>query len=213
MDWLSNPKAKLIRREKVVRIPLLDGKDKLCNAPVLALLDGLEDFVLYCDASMIGLGCVLMQRGAVVFALKIWRHNLYGTKSVIYTDHKSLQHIFSQKELNMRQLRWIELFSDYDCEIRYHPSKENVVVDALSGKEKVKPKSTLEDMLRAYVIDFGGSWDVYLPLVEFSYNNSYHSSVRCAPFEALYGRKCHSSIMWTEVCRESFKTRLCLELI
>ncbi|GKB25108.1 putative reverse transcriptase domain-containing protein [Tanacetum coccineum] len=106
-------------------------KDKLCNAPVLALPDGPEDFVVYCDASGIGLGCVLMQRGkviayasrqlkiheknytthdlelgAVVFALKIWRHYLYGTKSVIYTDHKSLQHIFSQKELNMRQRRW-----------------------------------------------------------------------------------------------------------
>ncbi|GKB58644.1 putative reverse transcriptase domain-containing protein [Tanacetum coccineum] len=67
-----------------------------------------------------------LELGAVVFALKIWRHYLYGTKSVIYTDHKSLQHIFSQKELNMRQRRWIELFSDYDCEIRYHPGKANV---------------------------------------------------------------------------------------
>ncbi|GKB39076.1 putative reverse transcriptase domain-containing protein, partial [Tanacetum coccineum] len=140
-------------------------KDKLCNAPVLALPDGSEDFVVYCDASGIGLGCVLMQRGkviayasrqlkihennytthdlelgAIVFALKIWRHYLYGIKSVIYTDHKSLQHIFSQKELNIRQCRWIELFSDYDCEIRYHPGKANVVADALSRKERVKPK-------------------------------------------------------------------------
>ncbi|GJW49974.1 putative reverse transcriptase domain-containing protein [Tanacetum coccineum] len=81
-----------------------------------------------------------LELGAVVFALKIWRHYLYGTKSVIYTDHKSLQHIFSQKELNMRQRRWIELFSDYDCEIRYHPGKANVVADALSRKERVKPK-------------------------------------------------------------------------
>ncbi|GKA59694.1 putative reverse transcriptase domain-containing protein, partial [Tanacetum coccineum] len=380
-------------------------KDKLCNAPVLALPDGPEDFVVYCDASRIRLGCVLMQRGkviayasrqlkiykenytthdlklgAVVFALKIWRHYLYGTKSVIYTDHKSLQHIFSRKELNMRQRRWIELFSDYDYEIRYHPGKANVVADALTQKEAVDefavlqkgldemieqrsdgtlyyldriwvplkgevrtlimdeaykskysihsgadkmyydlrdrywwsgmkkdiaeyegivmdfvtklPRSssghdtiwvivdrltksayflpmredykmerlarlylneivarhgvpisiildrdsrftsrfwqsmqealgtrldmstayhpqtdgqsertiqTLEDMLRACVLDFRGSWDVHLPLVEFSYNNSYHSSVRCAPFEALYGRKCRSPIMWAEV--------------
>ncbi|GJZ61875.1 putative reverse transcriptase domain-containing protein [Tanacetum coccineum] len=130
-----------------------------------SLPGGLEDFVVYCDASGLGLGCVLMQRGkviayasrllkiheknytthdlelgAVVFALKIWRHCLYGTKSIIYTDHKSLQHICSQKELNMRQLRWIELFSDYDCEIRYHPGKANVVADALSRKKRVKPK-------------------------------------------------------------------------
>ena len=81
-----------------------------------------------------------LELGAVVFALKIWRHYLYGTKSVIYTDHKSLQHIFDQKELNMRQRRWIELFSDYDCEIRYHPGKANVVADALSRKERIKPR-------------------------------------------------------------------------
>ncbi|GJZ30733.1 putative reverse transcriptase domain-containing protein [Tanacetum coccineum] len=140
-------------------------KDNLCNAPILSLPDGVEDFVVYCDASNQGLGCVLMQRGkviayasrqlkiheknytthdlelgAVVFALKTWRHYLYGTKSVIYTDHKSLQHIFDQKELNMRQRRWIELFSDYECEIRYHPSKANVVEDALSRKKRVKPR-------------------------------------------------------------------------
>ncbi|GJX95594.1 putative reverse transcriptase domain-containing protein [Tanacetum coccineum] len=121
-------------------------KDKLCNAPILSLPDGVEDFVVYCDASNQGLGCVLMQRdkviayasrqlkshkknytthdlelGAVVFALKIWRHYLYRTKSVIYTDHKSLQHIFDQKELNMHQRRWLEMFSDYECEIKYHP--------------------------------------------------------------------------------------------
>ncbi|GJU90907.1 putative reverse transcriptase domain-containing protein [Tanacetum coccineum] len=322
-------------------------KDKLCNAPVLALPDRPEDFVVYCDASGIGLGYVLMQRGKViayasrqlkiqeknytthdlelgiiVFALKIRRHYLYGTKSVIYTDHKSLQYIFSQKELNIRQRRWIELFSGYDCKISYHPDKANVMADALSRKERLNPKrvralnmifsqgdvrtlimdearkskysvhlgvdkmyydlrdrywwpgmkkdiakydykmerlarlylnervsrhgvpisiisdrdsrftsrfwqsmqealgtrldmstayhpqtdgqsertiQTLEDMLRVCVLDFRGSWDVHLPLVEFSYNNSYHSSVRCAPFEALYGRKCRSPIMWAEV--------------
>ncbi|GJX13476.1 putative reverse transcriptase domain-containing protein [Tanacetum coccineum] len=81
-----------------------------------------------------------LELGAVVFALKIWRHYLYGTKSVIYTNYKSLQHIFDQKELNMGQRRWIELFSDYDCEIRYHPEEATIVADALSRKEIVKPR-------------------------------------------------------------------------
>ncbi|GJR43128.1 putative reverse transcriptase domain-containing protein [Tanacetum coccineum] len=153
-------------------------KDKLCNAPVLALLDGPKDFVVYCDASGLGLGCVLMQRGkviaytsrqlkiheknytthdlelgAVVFALKIWRHYLYGIKSVIYTDHKSLQHIFSQKELNMRQHRWIELFSDYDCEIHYHPSKENVVADALRLQKGLNEMIELKNDGTLYYLD------------------------------------------------------------
>ncbi|GJT63595.1 putative reverse transcriptase domain-containing protein [Tanacetum coccineum] len=101
-------------------------KDKLCNAPVLALPDGPKDFVVYCDASGIGLGCVLMQRGKVIAyasrQLKIHKKN--------YTTH--------DLELGVR--RWIELFSDYDCEIRYHPGKANVVADALSRKERVKPK-------------------------------------------------------------------------
>ncbi|GJR87691.1 putative reverse transcriptase domain-containing protein, partial [Tanacetum coccineum] len=139
-------------------------KQKLCSAPILALPEGNEDFIAYCDASIKGLGAVLMQRekviayasrqlkiheknytthdlelGAVVFALKIWRHYLYGTKCTVFTDHKSLQHILDQKELNMRQRRWLELLSDYDCEIRYHPGKANVVADALSRKERVKP--------------------------------------------------------------------------
>ncbi|GJY40589.1 putative reverse transcriptase domain-containing protein [Tanacetum coccineum] len=73
---------------------------------------------------------------AVVIALKIWRHYLYGTKCTVFTDHKSLQHILNQKELNMRQRRWLELLSDYDCDIRYHPGKANVVADALSRKER-----------------------------------------------------------------------------
>nr|GEZ26261.1 putative reverse transcriptase domain-containing protein [Tanacetum cinerariifolium] len=140
-------------------------KDNLCNAPILSLPDGPEDFVVYRDVSNQGLGCVLMQRGkvnayasrhkkiheknytthdlllgAVVFALKTRRHYLYGTKSVIYTDHKSLHHIFDQKELNMHQQRWIELFSDFDSEIRYHLRKANVVAEALSRKERVKPR-------------------------------------------------------------------------
>ncbi|GKB27887.1 putative reverse transcriptase domain-containing protein [Tanacetum coccineum] len=106
-------------------------KKKLCSAPILSLPEGSEDFVVYCDASRKGLGAVLMQREK--------RHYLYGTKCVVFTDHKSLQHILDQKELNMRQRRWLELLSDYDCEIRYHPGKANVVADALSRKERIKP--------------------------------------------------------------------------
>ncbi|GJV54802.1 putative reverse transcriptase domain-containing protein [Tanacetum coccineum] len=125
--------------------------------------EGSENFMVYCDASHKGLGAVLMQKekviayasrqlkvheknytthnldlGAVVFALKMWRHYLYGTKCVVFTDHKSLQHILDQKEMNMRQRRWLELLSDYDCEIRYHPGKANMVADALSRKERSK---------------------------------------------------------------------------
>ncbi|GJV69711.1 putative reverse transcriptase domain-containing protein [Tanacetum coccineum] len=139
-------------------------RQKLCSAPILALPEGSEDFIAYCDASKKGLGVVLMQRekviayasrqlkiheknytthdlelGAVVFALKIWRHYLYGTKCTVFTDHKSLQYILNQKELNMRQRRWLELLSDYDYEIRYHPGKANVVTDALSRKKKDQP--------------------------------------------------------------------------
>nr|GFC62641.1 putative reverse transcriptase domain-containing protein [Tanacetum cinerariifolium] len=103
-------------------------KQKLCSAPILALPEGSEDFVAYCDASIKGLGAVLMQRDK--------RDYLYETKCTVFTDHKNLQHILNQKDLNMRQRRWLELLSDYDCEIRYHPGKANVVADALSRKER-----------------------------------------------------------------------------
>ncbi|GKA68802.1 putative reverse transcriptase domain-containing protein [Tanacetum coccineum] len=129
-------------------------------APILALPEGAENFIVYCDASHKGLGVMLIQNekvityashllkiheknytthdlelGAVLFALKIWRHYLYGTKCTMFTDHNSLQHILDQKELNMRQRCWLELLSDYDCEIHYHSRKANVVADALSRKE------------------------------------------------------------------------------
>ncbi|GKF20609.1 putative reverse transcriptase domain-containing protein, partial [Tanacetum coccineum] len=145
-------------------------KQKLCSAPILALPEGSEDFIAYCDPSKKGLGSVLMQRekviayasrqlkiheknytthdlelGAVVFALNIWRHYLYGTKCTVFTDHKSLQHILNQKELSMRQRRWFELLSDYDCKIRYHPGKANVVADALSRKTEARKPENIKN--------------------------------------------------------------------
>nr|GEY94541.1 putative reverse transcriptase domain-containing protein [Tanacetum cinerariifolium] len=80
-----------------------------------------------------------LELGSVVFAMKIWRHYLYGTKCTVFIDHKSLHHILNQKELNMRQRRWLKLLSDYDCDIRYHLGKANVVADALSRKERIEP--------------------------------------------------------------------------
>ncbi|GKD50459.1 putative reverse transcriptase domain-containing protein, partial [Tanacetum coccineum] len=237
--------------------------DKLCNAPVLALPDRPKDFVVYCDASGIGLSCMLMQRGkviayasrqlkiheknytthdlelgAVVFALKIWRHYLYGTKSV-KAEHQRPSGMIQQPEILV--WKWEGIAMDFVTKLPRTSSGHNtiwVIVDRLTKSAHFLPMredykmerfwqsmqealgtrldmstayhpqtdsqsertiQTLEDILRACVLDFGGSWDVHLPLVEFSYNNSYHASVRCASFEALYGRKCHSPIMWAEV--------------
>ncbi|GJZ14157.1 putative reverse transcriptase domain-containing protein [Tanacetum coccineum] len=382
-------------------------KQKLCSAPILALPEGSEDFVVYCDASHKGLGAVLMQRekviaydsrqlkvheknytrhdlelGSVVFALKIWRHYLYGTICTVFTDHKSLQHILDQKELNMRQRHWLELLimtigldlpkrileaqieaqklenlmnedvggiikrdipkerlepradgtlclhgrswlpyygdlrsvimhESHKSKYSIHPSSEkmyqdmkklywwpnmkadiatyvrkcltcarvkaehqrpsgllvqpeipewkwdNITMDLspsfLSRRKVLTPSGivarhgipaliicdrdgrftsnfwrsfqkalgtdicmsvahhpetdsqsertiqTLEDMLRACVINFGKGWVKHLPLAEFSYNNSYHASIKAAPYEALYGRKCRSPVCWAEV--------------
>ena len=134
-------------------------KEILVEAPVLIQPTSGRDYTMYSDASRIGLGCVLMQDGkvvayasrrlkpheqnypthdlelaAIVFVLKIWRHYLYGENCRIFTDHKSLKYLLTQKDLNLRQRRWLELFKDYDCIIDYHPGKANVVVDALIRK-------------------------------------------------------------------------------
>nr|GEX64092.1 putative reverse transcriptase domain-containing protein [Tanacetum cinerariifolium] len=162
----------------------------------IALPEGNDDFVVYCDASIQGLGAVLMQRekviayasqqlkpheenytthdlelGAVVFALKIWRHYLYGTKCIVFIDLKSLQNVLNQKELNMRQRRWLELLADYDCEIRYQSRKANVIADSLSRKRIIKSRRV--KLLRV--------------------------SIKAASFEALYGRKCRSPVWWAKV--------------
>jgi ribonuclease HI len=134
-------------------------KKRLTTSPVLIMPDIHKGFDMYCDASRQGLGCVLMQEGkvvayalrqlrkheqnypthdlelaAVVHALKIWRHYMIGNKCQIFTDHKSLKYIFTQKDLNLRQRIWLELIKDYDLDIQYHPGKANVVADALSRK-------------------------------------------------------------------------------
>jgi hypothetical protein len=129
-------------------------KKRLTTAPILVMPDMEKPFSIYCDASVQGIGCVLMQDGhvavyalqqlrkheahylthdlelaAVVHALKIWRHYLM--------DHKSLKYIFTQSNLNLRQRRWLELIKDYDLGINYHPGKANVVADALSRRSHV----------------------------------------------------------------------------
>jgi hypothetical protein len=126
-----------------------------------------KGFDVYCDASHLGLGCVLMQEGKViayasrqlqkheknyptldlelaivVHALKIWRHYMIRNKCKIITNHKSLKYIFTKKELNLRQRRWLELIKDYDLKIQYHPGKANVVADALSRKSQVNNITT-----------------------------------------------------------------------
>ena len=132
-------------------------KEALVSAPILRVPEGNENLVVYTDASGLGLGAVLMQQGhviayasrqlkphetryathdlelaAVVYALKLWRHYLLGAKFQLFTDHKALKYFFSQKDLNMRQHRWVEFLADYDLEILYTPGKANLVADALS---------------------------------------------------------------------------------
>ncbi|WMV47132.1 hypothetical protein MTR67_040517, partial [Solanum verrucosum] len=129
----------------------------LTTTPILALPVEGKYFIIYCDASHFCLGVVLMydkniiayashqlkvhrrnypthdlELAAVVFALKIWRHYLYGVKCEVFTDHLLLQHVFTLKDLNWRQQRWMELLKDYDVTIQYHPGKANVAVDAFS---------------------------------------------------------------------------------
>ncbi|KAJ3700836.1 hypothetical protein LUZ61_004541 [Rhynchospora tenuis] len=143
-------------------------KERLVSAPILVMPIMGRDYIVYTDASKLGLGCVLTQDGhviaygsrqlrpheqnypthdlelaAVIFALKLWRHYLYGVKCKIYTDHKNLKYIFTQKELNLRQRRWLELIKDYDLDIQYYAGKANVVADALSRKSYINMASIM----------------------------------------------------------------------
>jgi len=160
---ISKPMTRLLQKDEMfVWMPECEEafhklRTLLTSAPVLAQPNIEKPFVVFCDASGIGLGCVLMQEGyviayvlrqlrkhevnypthdlelaAVVHALKIWRHYLLGNLCNIYTDHKSLKYIFTQPELNKRQRRWLELIKDYNLQVHYHPGKANMVVDALS---------------------------------------------------------------------------------
>ncbi|GKA96053.1 putative reverse transcriptase domain-containing protein [Tanacetum coccineum] len=265
-------------------------KDKLYNVPILALPDGSENFVVYCDAFGIGLGCVLMQRGkdtggseggcglgcsiaerfnemieqrsdGTLYYLDRISVSLKGEVRTLIMDeaHKSKYSVHLGADKMYYDLRdrtssghdtiWVILDrltksahflpmrEDYNIErlarlylneivarhgvpisiisdrdscftSRFWQSMQEALGTRLDISTAYHPQTdnqsehtiqTLEDMLRVCVLDFGGSWDVHLPLVDFSYNNSYHSSVRCAPFEALYGRKCRSLILWAEV--------------
>ena len=131
------------------------------TTPILTIPAGNEEYVVYSDVLQQGLGCVLMQNGRVVayaprqlkphelnyrthdlelavviFALKIWRHYLYNARCDINMDRKSFKYIFTYKDLNLRQRRWLEPLKDYTLDIKYHPSKANVVAEALSRKPK-----------------------------------------------------------------------------
>nr|GEY51455.1 putative reverse transcriptase domain-containing protein [Tanacetum cinerariifolium] len=172
---ISKPLSKLTKKNKKYEWGMEEEeafqtlKQKLCFAPILALPEGTENFIVYCDASIKGYRAVLMQiekviayasrqqkkheenytthgleLGAVLFVLRLWRHYLYGTKCTVYTNHKSLQYILDQKELNMRQRHCIKLLSDYDCEIRYHPG---IAQTKAMKEENVKAENLGRDMV------------------------------------------------------------------
>nr|GEY88070.1 hypothetical protein [Tanacetum cinerariifolium] len=193
-------------------------KQKLCSAPILALPKGTDYFVVYCETSLKGYGAVLMQQdkviahasrklkvneeyyttydlklGVVIFALRLWRHYLYGTKCVVFTDHKILLEVgkdhYGFCEWIAENAKWEALGTNLDMSTAYHPQTDG---------QSERTIQMLEDMLRACVIDSGSSCNRHLPLVEFLYNNSYHASIKAALYEALYRRKCRSPVCLSE---------------
>ena len=174
-------------------------KKRLTTAPVLITPMSGEKYTVFCDASRVGLGCVLMQKGrvvtyasrqlkkhkenyptydlelvAVVFALKLWRHYLYGESLEVFSDHKSLKYIFTQRDLNARQRRWMEILEDFDFSLQYHPGKANVVVDALSRKSRsiLSGLMDYEWMMYDYISEFHPCFDGDEPKVCFLYIGS-----------------------------------------
>ncbi|GJV36311.1 putative reverse transcriptase domain-containing protein [Tanacetum coccineum] len=227
-------------------------KQKLCSAPILALPEGSEDFIAYCDASKKGLGAVLMQRektearkpenikkedvgGMLVEnakypeAIRTEKLEPYAsmagvgylvivdqlTKSAIFTPIKETDPLDKLARLYLKEVVTrhgipVSIICDRDPRFasNFWRSLQNALGTNLDMSTAYHPQidgqsertiQTLEDMLRACAIDFGKGWVNHLPLVEFSYNNSYHASIKAAPFEALYGRKCRSPVCWTEV--------------
>nr|GEX95426.1 hypothetical protein [Tanacetum cinerariifolium] len=223
-------------------------KDKLCNAPVLALPDGSENFIVYCDASRIGLGCVLMQidgpKDFVIYCdasriglgyvlmqrdkSSIKDRILAAQKEVVdkiaglQKAHKSKYYVHPRVDKMYYDLRdrywWPGMKSDiaeyegitidFVTKLPRTSSGHDtiwVIMDRLTKSAHFLPMredykmDRLASLYLNEIVARHGGWDVHLPLVEFSYNNSYYSSVRCAPFEALHGRKCRSPIMWAEV--------------
>ncbi|KAA3482975.1 Integrase, catalytic core [Gossypium australe] len=171
-SMIATPLTKLVQKDvkfewsKKCQQSFEQLKALLTKAPVLVQPESGKEFIVYSDASLNGLGCVLIQEGkaiahssrqlkaheknypthdlelvVIVFVLKIWRHYLFGEKCHIYTDHKSLKYLMTQNELNLRQLRWLELLKDYELVINYHPGKANVVADALSRKSLFVPRA------------------------------------------------------------------------
>nr|GEV19758.1 putative reverse transcriptase domain-containing protein [Tanacetum cinerariifolium] len=225
---------KLLEREKLFKefskCEFWLQEDMLCDAPILALPDGTNDFVVYCDASDQGFGCVLMQRnkdrlleaqseaskgintlaeilkgldkqlkrkenGGLYLAERIWEPVYGNLRTLIMNEAHAIRYSIHPEAdkmyYDLRGLYWWPIMKKdismykaletrLDLSTTYHlefdgPSERTIQI--------------LKDMLRACAIDFGGNWDTHLPLVEFLYNNNYHSSVKCATFKAMYGRR------------------------
>nr|GEZ74535.1 reverse transcriptase domain-containing protein [Tanacetum cinerariifolium] len=167
IKYWASPKTQMEIRQFLGLAGYYRRKQKLCSVPILALPEGSKDFVVYYDASHKGLGVVLMQRE---------------------------KHILDQKELNMRQRRWLELLSDYDYDICCHLGKANVVADTLSRKERIEPL-----WVRALVTTIGLDLPKRSrPNIKGHRDCCYHTSIKAAPYEALYGQKCRSPMCWAE---------------